>query len=99
MSTETSNPSDRVLLITGASSGIGAATARQASAEGWRLVLAARSRERLEALAEELGGPDRALAVRCDVTDWDAQQRMAQAALAGFPPMGAVLATTGLGWR
>ena len=71
-------PSDRVLLITGASSGIGAATARHASAAGWRVVLAARSRARLEALAEELGGPDRALAVRCDVTDWEAQRGMAE---------------------
>ena len=97
MSSESPNPSDRVLLITGASSGIGAATARQASAEGWRLVLAARSHERLQALAEELGGPDRALAVRCDVTDWDAQQRMVQAALAGFAQIDAVFANAGFG--
>jgi NADP-dependent 3-hydroxy acid dehydrogenase YdfG len=97
MSSETSNPSDRVLLITGASSGIGAATARQASAEGWRVVLAARSRERLEALAEELGGGDRALAVRCDVTDWDDQQRTVQAALAAFAQIDAVFANAGFG--
>ena len=97
MSTETSNPSDRVLLITGASSGIGAATARQASAEGWRLVLAARSGDRLRALAEELGGGDRALAVPCDVTDWDAQQQMAHAALASFTQIDAVFANAGFG--
>jgi NADP-dependent 3-hydroxy acid dehydrogenase YdfG len=97
MSTETSNPSDRVLLITGASSGIGAATARQASAEGWRLVLAARSGDRLQALAEELGGADRALAVPCDVTDWDAQQQMARAALASFTQIDAVFANAGFG--
>jgi NADP-dependent 3-hydroxy acid dehydrogenase YdfG len=97
MSDEPSNASDRVLLITGASSGIGAATARQASAEGWRVVLAARSRERLEALAEELGGPSRALAIRCDVTDWDAQQRMTQAALAGFAQIDAVFVNAGFG--
>jgi NADP-dependent 3-hydroxy acid dehydrogenase YdfG len=97
MSSESSNTSDRVLLITGASSGIGAATARQASAEGWRLVLAARSGERLQALAEELGGPDRALAVRCDVTDWDAQQQMAYAALAAFAQIDAVFANAGFG--
>ena len=57
-------PPDRVLLITGASSGIGAATARMAAESCWRLVLAARSRERLEALAGQLGGSERALSVQ-----------------------------------
>ncbi len=56
MSADAATSSDRVLLITGASSGIGAATARHASAAGWRLVLAARSQERLQDLADELGG-------------------------------------------
>ncbi|WP_432573547.1 SDR family oxidoreductase [Kineococcus sp. SYSU DK005] len=56
----------KVFLITGASSGIGAATARAASAAGARLVLAARRLERIEALAAELGD---AVAVRTDVTD------------------------------
>jgi len=60
---------DNVFLITGASSGIGAATARLAASQGDRLVLAARRLESLEALAEELGGPERVLAVRCDVGD------------------------------
>src|SRR3981189_31672 len=82
MNPDSSNPTDRVFLITGASSGIGAATARLAGADGWRLVLAARRRELLEELAEELGGPGRALAVRCDVTDWEDQQRRAAAARA-----------------
>ena len=58
-------PDDPVLLITGASSGIGAATARAAAAN-YRLVLAARRLQELETLATELGGPERALAVRCD---------------------------------
>ena len=57
--------SGAVVLVTGASSGIGAATARAAAAAGSRVVLAARRRDRIEALAAEL--PD-ALAVETDVT-------------------------------
>ena len=63
--------SDPVFLITGASSGIGAATARRAAEAGYRVVLAARSIEQLDDLARELGGDERALAVRCDVTKAD----------------------------
>jgi NADP-dependent 3-hydroxy acid dehydrogenase YdfG len=97
MNSDTTAPSDRVLVITGASSGIGAATARSAAQAGWRVVLAARSRERLEALAEELGGPERALALRCDVTDWDEQRQMAEAALAAFGAIDAAFANAGFG--
>jgi NADP-dependent 3-hydroxy acid dehydrogenase YdfG len=97
MSNETPTPPDRVLLITGASSGIGAATARAAAAAGWRLALAARSEERLRALAGELGGPERALALRCDVTEWEQQQRMAEATLAAFGQIDAVFANAGFG--
>jgi NADP-dependent 3-hydroxy acid dehydrogenase YdfG len=88
---------DRVLVITGASSGIGAATARLACAPSWRVVLAARSQERLEALAKELGGAGRALAVQCDVTDWDAQQRVLAGALEAFGRIDAVFANAGFG--
>ena len=88
----------KVLLITGASSGIGAATARAAAAKGWRLVLAARSIERLEALVSEIG-PDRAYAVACDVTDWEAQQRMAAAAVEHFGRLDAVFANAGTGGK
>ncbi len=97
MSTEVSDPTEPVLLITGASSGIGAATARSARAAGWRLVLAARSADRLEALAEELGGPAAAIAVRCDVTDWDDQQNMVQSALDAFEGIDAAFANAGFG--
>jgi NADP-dependent 3-hydroxy acid dehydrogenase YdfG len=55
-----------VMLVTGASSGIGAATARAASRAGARVVLAARRQERISRLAGELG---QAVPVRCDVTD------------------------------
>jgi len=94
---ETPAPSERVFLITGASSGIGAATARHACAEGWRVVLAARSHERLNALAEELGGPERALPVRCDVTDWNDQQQMVNAALSTFGRLDVAFANAGFG--
>jgi NADP-dependent 3-hydroxy acid dehydrogenase YdfG len=89
--------SHRVLLITGASSGIGAATARHAHAAGWRLVLAARSHDRLQELVEELGGSEHALAVRCDVTEWEQQQHMVDAALAAFGRVDAAFANAGFG--
>jgi NADP-dependent 3-hydroxy acid dehydrogenase YdfG len=60
---------DPVFVITGASTGIGEATARRAAEAGYRLVLAARREEKLRDLAEELGGPERALAVRCGQID------------------------------
>ena len=88
---------DPVFLITGASSGIGAATARQASAAGYRLVLAARSTDKLEALAGELGGDERAIAVTCDVTDFAQQEAMVQAALDAFGRIDVAFANAGFG--
>ncbi len=97
MSTDPAPSSDRVLLITGASTGIGAATARHAAAAGWRLVLAARSQEKLDALADELGGAERAIAVRCDVTEWDEQQALVERALSAYGQIDAVFANAGFG--
>ncbi len=87
---------DPVLLITGASSGIGAATARAAAGK-YRLVLAARRLEPLEELVAELGGEERALAVRCDVTEWDQVEAMAAAAIERFGRIDAVFANAGFG--
>ncbi|HEX5771116.1 MAG TPA: SDR family NAD(P)-dependent oxidoreductase [Nocardioidaceae bacterium] len=57
----------RTAVVTGASSGIGAATARSLAAAGYHVICAARRVERVEALAQEIGGT----AVRCDVTSAD----------------------------
>jgi NADP-dependent 3-hydroxy acid dehydrogenase YdfG len=89
--------SDPVFLITGASSGIGAATARAAADAGYRVVLAARSTDRLDELATELGGPERALAVRCDVTEWDQQEAMVRSALDAFGRLDVAFANAGFG--
>lgn len=87
---------ERTLLITGASTGIGAETARQAVAQGWRVALGARSEDKLEELASELGH-DNALAQRCDVTEWEDQQAFVQAAIERFGAVDAVLANAGFG--
>jgi NADP-dependent 3-hydroxy acid dehydrogenase YdfG len=85
-----------VLVITGASTGIGAATARRAVEFGQRVVLAARSEDKLEALARELGG-EKAIAVRCDVASWHDQQAVVQTALERFGRMDAYFANAGFG--
>jgi len=88
---------EQVMVITGASSGIGAATARRAVEFGYRVVLAARSEDKLRALASELGGEERAIAARCDVTSWDDQQALVETALARFGRMDVYFANAGFG--
>jgi NADP-dependent 3-hydroxy acid dehydrogenase YdfG len=91
-------PADEpVLVITGASSGIGEATARRAAERGYRVVLAARRQKELDRIAKELGGPDRALARRCDVTNWSDVEGLAEAALQRFGRIDAVFANAGFG--
>ena len=84
---------DKVFLITGASTGIGAATARHAAEAGYRVVLAARSADKLEALASEVDG----LAVRCDVTEWTDQEALVQRALDEFGRIDVAFANAGFG--
>lgn len=58
----------KVVVITGASSGLGEATARDLSAHGALVALGARRTERIRALADELGGNGKVIAVQTDVT-------------------------------
>jgi len=83
-----------VILITGASSGIGAATARAASRAGAKLVLAARRADRIGALADELGD---AVAVRCDVTDAAQVDALVASALHAFGRIDVVVNNAGQG--
>ncbi|MCO6441285.1 MAG: SDR family oxidoreductase [Nitrococcus mobilis] len=86
-----------VFLITGASSGIGAETARQAAEAGYRVALIARSKDKLAALEQELGGCGHALVVACDVTSAVQQQTMVEKVLARFERIDVVLANAGMG--
>jgi NADP-dependent 3-hydroxy acid dehydrogenase YdfG len=86
-----------IMLITGGSSGIGAATARRAHAVGWTLVLAARRKAPLMALAEELATPDRVMTMACDVREWDEVAILVEAALAHYGRLDAVFANAGFG--
>ena len=85
------------MLITGASTGIGAATARQAVEAGWRVVLGARGEERLAELAASLGGESAALYRRCDVAEWEDQQELVKLAVDGFGGLDVVFANAGFG--
>lgn len=86
---------DAVVVITGASSGIGAATARAAARAGARVVLSARREERIRDLAAEIGGG--AIAVRCDVTDRAQVDALARAALDAFGRVDVLVNNAGQG--
>ncbi|NTU57711.1 MAG: SDR family oxidoreductase [Chlorobiaceae bacterium] len=85
---------NRVFLITGASTGIGEATARRAVEAGWKVALAARSTDKLEALASELGH-EQAIAIACDVSEWKSQQEMMQKTIERFGRIDAAFANAG----
>ncbi|MFL0356402.1 SDR family oxidoreductase [Erythrobacter sp. GH1-10] len=85
----------KTLVITGASSGIGAATAKAAAEAGWNVALLARSADKLEALAGEIG--DAALAHPCDVTKRDEVTEALKRTAAHFGGIDAVFANAGTG--
>jgi NADP-dependent 3-hydroxy acid dehydrogenase YdfG len=87
----------RTILITGASTGIGAATAKRLLAEGHRLVLSARREEPLQELAAELDGGDDVFVKTCDVTEWDQVEELVASARDRFGEIDVVFANAGFG--
>lgn len=85
----------KTLLITGASSGIGAATARAAAQAGWNVALLARSADALNDLAGEIG--EAAFPLPCDVTDRAALNAAVEATVERFGGLDAVFANAGKG--
>lgn len=85
----------KTLFITGASTGIGAATAKAAAKAGWNVALCARSADKLEALASEIG--DAALAISCDVTNREAVRGALAKTAEHFGSVDAVYANAGSG--
>jgi uncharacterized protein len=81
-----------VAVVTGASSGIGAETARALAARGWHCVLVARREELLRELAEEIGGEYEI----CDVGDREAVERTAAAVLGRHPAIGLLVNNAGI---
>jgi NADP-dependent 3-hydroxy acid dehydrogenase YdfG len=76
------NIEGKVVVITGASSGLGEATARHLSAQGASVVLGARRQDRVQALARELtGSGGKAIAVTTDVTDREQVRKLVDAAV------------------
>lgn len=85
-----------VAAITGATSGIGAATARDLVSEGARVVIGSRRTERLEALVTELGA-DSAAAVEMDVRDPMASKRLVETAIDRFGRLDSIVVSAGIG--
>jgi short-subunit dehydrogenase len=85
----------RVAVVTGGSSGIGAALARRLTSCGWQCVLVARGAERLVAIADELGAEHEI----CDVGDREAVERMAAAVIARHPKIELLVNNAGIPGR
>ncbi|HEX8045370.1 SDR family oxidoreductase [Rhizobium sp.] len=89
------NIDGKVIVITGASSGLGEATARHLAAEGAKLILGARRFDRLQALAGELNLPPEA-AVQTDVADCEQVKRLVDAAVAAHGRVDVIINNAGL---
>ncbi|RUO76138.1 SDR family oxidoreductase [Idiomarina seosinensis] len=86
----------KVVLITGASSGIGKATAKKAAAEGHRLILTARRKELFDELINEFGS-DKAIGVAADAGSYDELQQVVEQGVEKFGQLDAVFANAGTG--
>ncbi|WP_193103628.1 bifunctional aldolase/short-chain dehydrogenase [Brachybacterium sp. FME24] len=86
----------RVALVTGGGSGIGKATATRLVAEGACVVIADLNLEGAQAVAEELGGPDKAVALRADVSDEDAVVQAVADAVLAFGGLDLIVNNAGL---
>ena len=91
------NIKGKVVVITGASSGLGAATARLLSAEGASVVLGARRVDRIQSLADELNAKGgKAIAIATDVTDHDQVKHLVDAAVQKFGRIDVMINNAGL---
>ena len=87
---------DRVYIVSGASRGLGFATAAELVADGARVLIASRSQESIDAAALTLGTPDRVVAIAADLAETDAADRLVAAALQSFGQLdGAVISVGG----
>ena len=88
----------KVAIVTGASSGIGEATARELASRGAAVVLAARAAEKLEALEREISASGgRVLAVETDVSDRDSVEAMVERTVEAFGSLDILINNAGLG--
>ena len=90
---------DKVIIVTGASSGIGLASARQFGQEGAKVVMAARSFDKLQELAPSVAPPERVLCVKCDVTSEEDCRALVEAAVGRFGGVDILVNNAGISMR